>query len=133
MEETLSSNTATITRSRPKPLNFGLDQREQEMLHRQNLAIRAMQEASTTHNTNIDARNMLFAADQARTTGWLNVHNDSDPAHSLTLCPPLMLYNTRSMLLTSETHQQQHNLQHHMYFAHRWNSTQLLLLMILLL
>jgi len=26
----------------------------------------------------IDARNMLFAADQAGTTGWLNVHNDSD-------------------------------------------------------
>ena len=78
MEETLSSNTATITRSRPKPLNFDLDQREQEMLHRQNLAIRAMQEASTTHITDIDARNMLFAADQARTTGWLNVHNDSD-------------------------------------------------------
>jgi len=55
------------------------------------------------------------------------------PAHSLILCPPLMLYNTRPMLLTSETHQQQHNLRHLVYFAHRWNSTQLQLLTILLL
>lgn len=42
------SNTATITQPRPKPLNFGLDQREREMLHRQDLAVRAMQDASST-------------------------------------------------------------------------------------
>ena len=32
---------------RPKPLNFGLDRREQEMLKRQNLAVEAMQDAPT--------------------------------------------------------------------------------------
>jgi len=63
---------------RPKPLNFGLDRREQEMLKRQNLAVEAMQDASTIPIFTANARHILLAADQARTTGWLNVPIDSD-------------------------------------------------------
>jgi hypothetical protein len=63
---------------RPKPLNFGLDRREREMLNRQNLAITAMQNASSIPLSVNDARAMLVAADNARSTGWLNIVDDTE-------------------------------------------------------
>jgi len=48
------------------------------MLQRQNLAVEAMQDASSTPISTDNARNMLLAADTARTTQWLNVPIDSD-------------------------------------------------------
>jgi hypothetical protein len=62
----------------PKPLNFGLDRRERDMLNRQNLAITAMQTASSVPLSDNDARVMLIAADKARSTGWLNIVDDTD-------------------------------------------------------
>jgi len=48
------------------------------MLKRQHLAVEAIQDASTIPISATNARNMLLAADQARTTGWLNLPIDSD-------------------------------------------------------
>jgi hypothetical protein len=76
----LPATAATINHPppKPKPLNFGLDRREQAMLQRQNLAVEAMQDASTIPISATNARNMLLAADQARTTSWLNLPIESD-------------------------------------------------------
>ena len=56
----------TETSYRPKPLNFGLERCERNALHRQALAIEAMQRVSSYNLSAAEARAMLAAADNIR-------------------------------------------------------------------
>lgn len=74
-----ATRTTALPHHRPKPLNFGLDQRECDLLQRHYRAIQAIQAVISAPISDGNARAMLIASDYP--SDWLNIANDSDIAN----------------------------------------------------
>lgn len=78
------ATTAVAATYRPNSSNFGLERCEREALHRQNLAVQAMQNVASYHITDAEARAMLIAADNIRAQSWLMDDNTTEEAREMT-------------------------------------------------
>ena len=92
----------TETSYRPKPLNFGLERCERNALHRQALAIEAMQRVSSYNLSAAEARAMLAAADNIRSQSWLSgQHQEESQEESPATPATTIAMRTRSKLAQS--------------------------------
>ena len=96
----------TETSYRPKPSNFGLERCERYALHRQALAVEAMQRVSSYNLSDAEARAMLAAADGVRSQSWLSGQHQEEAREESPANPPTTVaMRTRSKLAQSARNQ----------------------------